>query len=213
MYSVRLRIQIEMSLRLFFVPFRLFRSGNMSRLQAQAIRENNEHAFAQAEKLGIARLLNPDDMVTSAVPDRLAVMTYLHQLYHYFVESDELSAAVANSPSQPQPAAPLPQTIIPSLAPVGPSDSGLAPSPAALAPLCADVTASHSHQSVLGDGDWIIDPDSLPPVPVPESEPAPSLHTVPSTSRLSKVCFSLLLYITLFLLRKLRTSRPIRSTY
>ncbi|KAK3093307.1 hypothetical protein FSP39_013923 [Pinctada imbricata] len=48
------------------------------------IKGNNRIAFDAAAKLGIPRVIEPSDMVLLAVPDKLAVMTYLHQLRAYF---------------------------------------------------------------------------------------------------------------------------------
>ena len=159
----------------------------MTSRKAQSIRENNEHAFAQAEKLGISRMLSPDDMVASTVPDRLAVMTYLHQLYHYFVESGEahpLSLAsnvprssVAGAHAASDSPSPSPSSSAAALAP---------PAPAALRAE-AVLSASQSHQSVLGDDDWILGPESLPPVPSSDST---AVH-------ISNVCSCLLLYFLL----------------
>ena len=41
-------------------------------------------AFDAAAKLGIPRVIEPTDMVLLKVPDKLAVMTYLHQLRSHF---------------------------------------------------------------------------------------------------------------------------------
>lgn len=41
-------------------------------------------AFDAAAKLGIPKVIEPSDMVLLAVPDKLCVMTYLHQLRSYF---------------------------------------------------------------------------------------------------------------------------------
>ena len=41
-------------------------------------------AFDAAAQLGIPKVIEPSDMVMLAVPDKLCVMTYLHQLRSYF---------------------------------------------------------------------------------------------------------------------------------
>lgn len=41
-------------------------------------------AFDAAATCGIPRLIEPSDMVLLAVPDKLSVMTYLHQLRAFF---------------------------------------------------------------------------------------------------------------------------------
>nr|XP_022330026.1 EH domain-binding protein 1-like isoform X4 [Crassostrea virginica] len=48
------------------------------------IKGNNRIAFDAAASCGIPRLIEPSDMVLLAVPDKLSVMTYLHQLRAYF---------------------------------------------------------------------------------------------------------------------------------
>ncbi|XP_056021419.1 EH domain-binding protein 1-like isoform X2 [Ostrea edulis] len=48
------------------------------------IKGNNRIAFDAAAACGIPRLIEPSDMVLLAVPDKLSVMTYLHQLRAYF---------------------------------------------------------------------------------------------------------------------------------
>lgn len=45
---------------------------------------NCRMAFDTAEKLGIPRVIEPSDMNLLAVPDKLAVMTYLYQLHAHF---------------------------------------------------------------------------------------------------------------------------------
>lgn len=45
---------------------------------------NCKKAFEAGEKLGIPRVLEPSDMSLLAVPDKLAVMTYLYQLHAHF---------------------------------------------------------------------------------------------------------------------------------
>lgn len=53
-------------------------------LSPHDIKGNNKKAFDAAATLGIPRLLDPQDMVLLAVPDKLAVMTYLFQLRTHF---------------------------------------------------------------------------------------------------------------------------------
>ncbi|XP_061165759.1 EH domain-binding protein 1-like isoform X2 [Saccostrea echinata] len=48
------------------------------------IKGNNRTAFDAAAACGIPRLIEPSDMVLLAVPDKLSVMTYLHQLRAFF---------------------------------------------------------------------------------------------------------------------------------
>ncbi|KAL5008749.1 hypothetical protein ScPMuIL_014330 [Solemya velum] len=48
------------------------------------IKGNNRTAFDAGAKIGIPRVIEPSDMVLLAVPDKLSVMTYLHQLRSYF---------------------------------------------------------------------------------------------------------------------------------
>ena len=44
------------------------------------IKHNCKLAFEAGEKLGITRLIEPENMVIKRIPDKLAVITYLHQL-------------------------------------------------------------------------------------------------------------------------------------
>ncbi|ESO87737.1 hypothetical protein LOTGIDRAFT_127247 [Lottia gigantea] len=55
-----------------------------SALAPHDIKTNNKLAFDTAAKLGIPKLIEPADMVLLSVPDKLIVMTYLHQLRAYF---------------------------------------------------------------------------------------------------------------------------------
>ncbi|XP_021353630.1 EH domain-binding protein 1-like isoform X2 [Mizuhopecten yessoensis] len=63
-----------------------FRSDlvNFKSLASHDIKGNNKIAFDATAKLGIPRVIEPSDMVLLQVPDKLAVMTYLHQLRVYF---------------------------------------------------------------------------------------------------------------------------------
>ncbi|XP_050404676.2 EH domain-binding protein 1 isoform X2 [Patella vulgata] len=72
-----------------------------SALSPHDIKGNNKLAFDAAAKLGIPKLIEPADMVLLAVPDKLIVMTYLHQLRAYFtgqtLEVQQLGASTSES--------------------------------------------------------------------------------------------------------------------
>ncbi|XP_030753930.1 EH domain-binding protein 1 isoform X3 [Sitophilus oryzae] len=53
-------------------------------LSPHDIKANCKIAFDAGDKLGIPRVIEPSDMHMLAVPDKLAVMTYLHQLRAHF---------------------------------------------------------------------------------------------------------------------------------
>ncbi len=53
-------------------------------MSSQDTRGNCKLAFEMGETLGIPRVIEPSDMVLLTVPDKLAVMTYLHQLRAHF---------------------------------------------------------------------------------------------------------------------------------
>uniref|UniRef100_A0A182N2J8 EH domain-binding protein 1 n=1 Tax=Anopheles dirus TaxID=7168 RepID=A0A182N2J8_9DIPT len=57
---------------------------DMTNLTPGNVIENCRTAFDAAEKLGIPRVIEPRDMNLLAVPDKLAVMTYLYQLRAHF---------------------------------------------------------------------------------------------------------------------------------
>ncbi|KAG5284656.1 hypothetical protein AALO_G00029050 [Alosa alosa] len=63
---------------------------NFEMLDPYDIKSNNKKAFDGFAALGIARLLEPSDMVLLSVPDRLIVMTYLCQIRAHFT-GQELS--------------------------------------------------------------------------------------------------------------------------
>lgn len=66
----------------YFSPNFLF--SDMLKLSAHDVVGNCRTAFDAAESLGIPRVIEPRDMSLLAVPDKLAVMTYLHQLRAHF---------------------------------------------------------------------------------------------------------------------------------
>ncbi|XP_022238381.1 EH domain-binding protein 1-like isoform X2 [Limulus polyphemus] len=57
---------------------------DVSALSPHDIKGNCKKAFDAAFGLGIPRLIEPSDMVILAIPDKLAVMTYLYQLRAHF---------------------------------------------------------------------------------------------------------------------------------
>lgn len=64
------------------IPISIF--SDMSKLVTHDVVGNCKTAFDAAESLGIPRVIEPCDMNLLAVPDKLAVMTYLHQLRAHF---------------------------------------------------------------------------------------------------------------------------------
>jgi len=66
-------------------------------LSPKDIRENNKLAFETAERLGIPKVLEASDMVLLTVPDKLNVMTYLHQLRCYFTEDQPVTSTTSQS--------------------------------------------------------------------------------------------------------------------
>uniref|UniRef100_A0A6B2E5H2 Putative ca2+-binding actin-bundling protein n=1 Tax=Phlebotomus kandelakii TaxID=1109342 RepID=A0A6B2E5H2_9DIPT len=80
---------------------------DMTKLSPHDVVGNCRTAFDAAESLGIPRVIEPRDMNLLAVPDKLAVMTYLHQLRAHFTghqleleqigkTSDESSYVIGN---------------------------------------------------------------------------------------------------------------------
>lgn len=60
--------------------------------------ENVELAFRVAEQLGIARLLDVEDIVDNPKPEPFSIMTYLSQHYHYFTANKVLRLVGCMSP-------------------------------------------------------------------------------------------------------------------
>ena len=63
------------------------------------IKQNSKLAFDAFSSLGISKLIDPSSMVVSSVPDRLAVMTYLHQIRAYFSDEQVKVKSIGGDPS------------------------------------------------------------------------------------------------------------------
>lgn len=57
-------------------------------LKKDTAKQNLELAFSTAEKIGVARLIEPSDLLVD-MPEKLTIETYLSSLYHHFTKASQ----------------------------------------------------------------------------------------------------------------------------
>ncbi|XP_047433299.1 MICAL-like protein 1 [Mugil cephalus] len=131
-------------------------------LSKENVYENNRLAFEVAEtQLGIPALLDPEDMVSMKVPDRLSVITYVSQYYNFFNNKAQanppcmkrLSSAGLNEPAQKRPPTPLEDKVVGTEPTQADAEAVVAARPSALSSTCA-ACQKHVHlvQRILVEG-------------------------------------------------------------
>ncbi|KAM6939875.1 MICAL-like protein 1 [Xenentodon cancila] len=133
---------------------------NFDLLSKENVYKNNQLAFEVAEtQLGIPALLDPEDMVSMKVPDRLSIITYVSQYYSFFNKSQgnppcikRLSSVSNIEPDPKRPPTPLENKVV-ETEPVQAGTEGFALVKSTLSSTCA-ACKKHVHlvQRFLVDG-------------------------------------------------------------